>query len=76
MSASLPPTLRTASPAEGLDLARRLAVQMLGTLPAANGMADHLKTLPASRPAPEMVTAVYFHAISLANAGWTGNRSG
>lgn len=74
MIAALPPTLRTSTPAEGLDLARRLAAQVLTALPAADGMADHLKTFPASRPAPEMVTAVYFHAISLANAGWSQGR--
>jgi hypothetical protein len=76
MIASLPLTLRTATPAEGLDLARRLAVQMIGTLPVADSMADHLKTPSAMRPAPEMITAVYFHAISLANAGWSDGHSG
>jgi hypothetical protein len=76
MIASLPSTLRTSTPAEGLDLARRLAAQVLASLPATDTMPDHLKTFPASRPAPEMVTAIYFHAISLTNAGWNDGHSG
>lgn len=67
----LPSSLHTATPAEGLDLARRLAAQALAVLPVADDMADHLTTLPATRPAPAMITTIYFHAISLANAGWT-----
>ncbi len=70
MNASFPPSLRTTSPVEGLDLARRLAAEVLAALPASVSMPDHLKTHAAGRPAPELVTAVYFHAISLANTGW------
>ena len=70
MLSPLPPSLRTANPAAGLDLARRLAAEIIAALPAADSMPDLLKTRSAGRPAPELVTAVYFHAISLANAGW------
>jgi hypothetical protein len=33
-------------------------------------MAAMLRT-PESRPSLETVTAIYFHAISVANSGWT-----
>ena len=65
----LPPSLRTSTPEEGLALARQLTAQVLAALPAADSMADHLKT-SANRPAPELITAIYFHAISLANTAW------
>jgi hypothetical protein len=34
-------------------------------------MADQLQTT-AARPSPELVIAIYFHAIALANHGWGG----
>lgn len=70
MSAPLPPSLRTATPEEGLALARQLTDRMLTALPTTASMADHLKT-SANRPAPELIMAIYFHAISLANTSWT-----
>lgn len=69
MSPHQPVTLLTASPAEGQVLARRLAQDLLAALPPAGDMAAHLRP-GAVQPAPELVTAIYFHAIALANAGW------
>ena len=75
MSASpsaLPLTLHTATPAEGQDLARRLTADLLGQLhaPLHSTMAEMLQTPTEARPSPHIVTAIYFHAITLANAGW------
>ncbi|HEY8995436.1 MAG TPA: hypothetical protein VIM71_12280 [Lacunisphaera sp.] len=65
----MPASLHTATPAEGQALAWRLASGLLSTLPAAGSMPEYLRT-SSNRPAPEVVAAIYFHAISLANSGW------
>ena len=64
-----PLSLLTPSPAEGQALASRLAQDLLASLPESADMAGHLRT-GAFRPDRGTVTAIYFHAISLANAGW------
>lgn len=64
-----PDSLRTATPADGHILARRLAEFALGERGAAQrDMAAHLSTPPA--PPLEMLTAVYFQTVAAANAGW------
>lgn len=68
---SSPTTLLTRTPTEGQALARRLADDLLATLPAPATVAAHVQT-GAARPSPELVAAIYFHAISLANRGWIG----
>ena len=72
---SAPISLFTQTPAEGHTLARKLASDLGAALPSPESMPDMLKTTAGSRPAPEIVTAIYFHAISLANRGWTGRSS-
>lgn len=69
---ALPASLRTATVAEGHALAHQLASKLVSasTPPAAPEMAAMLRT-PESRPSLETVTAIYFHAISVANSGWT-----
>ena len=64
----LPTSLHTATPADGLALARQLAAQPSADASAPATMADCLKT---SATSGELVVAVYFQAISAANAGWT-----
>lgn len=64
-----PASLLTATPAEGQALASRLTDLLLAGQPATPSMPELLRTNP-TRPAPELVTAIYFHAIALANAGW------
>lgn len=68
----LPLTLRTATPAEGQTLARHLAADLLDQMhpPPRATMAEMLQTPTEGRPSPQIVTAIYFHAITLANAGW------
>jgi hypothetical protein len=66
----LPKTLHAGTPVEGQALAWRLARELLAALPDRESMADHLRT-SAGHPAPEVVAAIYFHAISLSNDGWT-----
>lgn len=76
MSPSAPPlpaTLHTATPAEGQELAWRLARNLISALPPRASMPEQLRTSAVS-PAPEIVAAIYFHAIALANAGWDGGR--
>jgi hypothetical protein len=68
-SVDLPDSLQTATPADGLALAWRLAGLLLANEPTRGSMPEHLRT-SASRPAPEVVAAIYFHAIALANTGW------
>lgn len=70
----VPASLLTATPAEGQALAHRLAQDLLTALPEPADMAGQLRP-GAVRPAPEIVTAIYFHAIALANAGWGQGRA-
>jgi hypothetical protein len=65
----LPTSLHTATPAEGQELACRLAQSLSTALPPRNSMPELLSTGSVS-PAPEIVAAIYFHAIAIANAGW------
>jgi hypothetical protein len=69
----LPETLRADTPVEGQALAWQLAKELLAVLPPRESMPEHLRT-SAGRPAPEVVAAIYFHAISLANSGWMDRR--
>lgn len=68
---SVPRSLFTQTPAEGQILARQLASELSAGFPAVEHMPDMLKTTAAARPAPEIIAAIYFHAISQANQGWT-----
>jgi hypothetical protein len=70
-----PPSLRTATPAEGQALADRLAAAVLAAGPDRSSMPGQLRT-DATRPAPEFVAAIYFHAIAIANAGWRATAPG
>lgn len=61
--------LFTPTPAEAQRLAGQLTRDLLTGLPAADAsMQDMLRAAPRTDPA--VVTAIYFHAISLANDGW------
>lgn len=64
------PSLLTATPAAGQQLARELADDLVASLPTPTTAAAHLRT-GAAAPSREVVTAIYFHAIALANHGWT-----
>ncbi len=65
-------TLLTPTPADGQQLARKLAGELIAShTPARETMAAMLTT-SATRPDPAVVTAIYFHAISVANNGWRG----
>lgn len=65
-----PASLLTATPAEGQRLARQLAEGLLAALPADDQDMPAMLQTPAQRPSPEVATAIYFHVIALANAGW------
>lgn len=65
-----PSSLLTATPAEGHALARQLADQLLDSRLQSLGMPELLRP-GAVRPSPEIVAAIYFHAIAVANAGWS-----
>ena len=63
-------TLLTPTPSHGQQLARKLAGELIAShAPARETMAAMLTT-SATRPDPAVVTAIYFHAIALANNGW------
>lgn len=69
MPSPLPTSLRTANPAEGLALAHELAARLHASLPVPRTMPEHLRS-GAFAPSLELITAILFHAISLANTGW------
>ncbi|HEY0943999.1 MAG TPA: hexameric tyrosine-coordinated heme protein [Opitutaceae bacterium] len=71
-SSTIPSTLATATAAEGFSLARRLAETLVATVDpgAASAMPHLLRPQAANRPSVELVAAIYFHAIALANGGW------
>ncbi|MEO7413721.1 MAG: hypothetical protein ABIZ81_10215 [Opitutaceae bacterium] len=57
--------------AEGHLLARRLAAKMLNDHePSPISMAEMLRR-PVEAPSNALVTAIYFHAIAIANRGWS-----
>ncbi len=65
--------LTTPTPADGQRLARQLADELIASLPDTPAtMPAMLRTDTARRPDPGVITAIYFHAISLANHGWCG----
>jgi hypothetical protein len=64
------PSLITATPAEGQQLALKLADGLLASLPTPTTAAAHLQS-GAAAPSREVVAAIYFHAVMLANHGWT-----
>ncbi len=67
--ATFPGSLRTATPADGLTLARQLADRALqDRAQSTDDMAAH----PTSAPAPslESLTTTYFQAVAAANDGW------
>ncbi|OYV01750.1 MAG: hypothetical protein CFE26_22640 [Verrucomicrobiales bacterium VVV1] len=69
---ALPASLRTATPAEGHELARQLAAKLFAaSVPATDSDMPAMLRTPEPRPSLEAVTAIYFHAISVANSGWT-----
>jgi len=64
-------TLLTPTPADGQQLARKLAGELIAShAPARETMAAMLSTAALALPDVSVVTAIYFHAISLANDGW------
>ena len=64
-------TLLTPTPADGQRLARKLAGELIAShAPARESMPAMLSTSATTRPNAAVVTAIYFHAISLANNGW------
>ncbi len=70
MANAHPTSLVTADLASGQALARQLASQLpLGSV-TDDSMAAHLRTSGDRGLDPELATAIYFHAISLANQGW------
>jgi len=71
-SSTLPSTLSTATAAEGFSLARRLAEALVASTDSAfaSTMPHLLRTQAGNRPSVELVAAIYFHAISIANSGW------
>ena len=69
MNKTLPSSLRTASPADGLTLARQLAALSPSASSAPATMADCLKTSTASASG-DLLVAVYFQAVAAANEGW------
>ena len=68
----LPSTLNTATPAEGRALAHQFATTLFAASaqPVPTSMADSFHSSAANRPSLESITAIYFHAISITNAGW------
>ena len=69
-SPKFPTTLQTASSAEGHALARQLAALAFAEVdPQPATMAEMLRQ-PAGVPSSAVVSAVYFHAIAIANHGW------
>lgn len=72
MPSPFPTSLLTPNPAAGSDLARQLAAQLPATPPDDASMAAHLRTAAGRWPDRELATAIYFHAIALANQGWKG----
>lgn len=66
-------TLLTPTPADGQHLARKLAGELIDShAPARESMPAMLSTSTPARPDISVVTAIYFHAIALANNGWRG----
>lgn len=64
-------TLLTPTPADGQQLARKLAGDLLAShVPADASMPAMLSTSVPTHPDVSIVTAIYFHAISIANNGW------
>lgn len=63
------PSLITATPTEGQQLALKLADGLLASLPSPTTAAAHLQS-GAATPSREVVVAIYFHAVTLANHGW------
>lgn len=70
------PSLITASPHAGQELARQLAGSLLASLPDDTAtMQAMLNTRGGGHPAPAVIIAIYFHAIALANGGWATSSS-
>lgn len=69
MSEPFPASLLTPDAAAGHALAQRLANLLLPTAPADSDMARHLRAAPPA-VSEELATAIYFHAITVANGGW------
>jgi hypothetical protein len=66
-------TLITPTPVEGQQLARKLAQELVASHePEPATMPAMLRNDTPPRPDVSLITAIYFHAISLANAGWRG----
>jgi hypothetical protein len=65
-------TLLTPTPADGQQLARKLAGELIAAhTPAGSfSMPAMLSTSAPARPDVCLITAIYFHAISVANNGW------
>ena len=74
MSEPFPTSLLTPDAAAGHALAQRLANLLLPTAPAGNDMASHLRSGPAP-VSEELATAIYFHAITVANGGWRASKA-
>jgi hypothetical protein len=64
-------TLLTATPADGQRLARQFTDTLLTSLPTKPAtMPEMLRTGANRQIDSDLVTAIYFHAISVANDGW------
>jgi hypothetical protein len=76
MPYTAPSSLIVPTPAAGHALARLMAAQLPSSLPDAGTMEANLRTGAGRAVDLEVATAIYFHAIALANQGWTGERTG
>ena len=70
MPAASPTTLITPDLASGQALARLLASQLPPASADAGSMEANLRTANGRGIDPDLATAIYFHAIALANQGW------
>lgn len=70
-----PSSLLVPNPAAGQALARLLASQLPASPADADTMEANLRTSPGRGIDPALATAIYFHAIALANQGWKNTAS-
>lgn len=66
----MPASLKTASPAAGLELAHTIASGLMSRAATPADMPAMLRTQAAQTPSVELLSAVCFVAIAAANQGW------